>query len=84
MEPIEAGMFAYSKCGHDRGELFLVCRVEGEYLHLVNGKNRTLEKPKKKKMKHIQIVWRKPEGWCGDCLKNEDIRRFIKDYKREN
>lgn len=36
-----------SVAGHDRGDLFLVLREEGDFLWLVDGKCRKLETPKK-------------------------------------
>lgn len=52
---ITIGQVVYSKCGHDKGNAFIVFSVSKEYLYLVDGKLRTLEKPKKKKIKHVQI-----------------------------
>lgn len=40
-----------SVAGHDRGDLFLVLREEGDFLWLVDGKCRKLETPKKKTAK---------------------------------
>ena len=37
-----------SLAGHDQGKLFYVIAVENDYVHLANGKDRTLEKPKRK------------------------------------
>jgi len=48
------GQVVYSKGGHDKGQVFFILSVEGEYLFLVDGKTRTLEKPKRKKKKHVQ------------------------------
>ncbi|MBR2062491.1 MAG: KOW domain-containing RNA-binding protein, partial [Anaerotignum sp.] len=50
----QIGQVVYSKCGHDKGDVLLVAAVNGEYLTLVDGKRRTLEKPKRKKIKHVQ------------------------------
>ena len=50
----QIGQVVYSKCGHDKGDVLLVAAVNGEYLTLVDGKRRTLEKPKRKKKKHVQ------------------------------
>ena len=44
--------------GRDQGELFYVTNVETPYLLLVNGKDRTLDKPKRKKCKHVRKVLR--------------------------
>ena len=45
-----------SLTGHDEGELYVVFRVEGKFVYLVNGKQRPLEKPKKKNIKHVKKV----------------------------
>ena len=63
MERTEAGMFARSKAGHDKGRLYLIEKTEGEYVYLVDGARRTLAKPKKKKQKHIQVICRIWENW---------------------
>ena len=44
--------------GRDQGKLFYVIGTDPVYLTLVNGKDRTLEKPKLKKRKHVQKVLR--------------------------
>ena len=78
-----AGFLARSKQGHDKGELFLIIKEEDPYVFLADGKSRTLEKPKKKKKKHVQIIKKSPLGTPenseeGFCLRNEDIKRVIK------
>lgn len=78
-----AGFLARSKQGHDKGELFLIIREEDPYVFLADGKGRTLKKPKKKKKKHVQIMKKRPlgipdSGEEGFCLRNEDIKRVIK------
>ena len=52
----EVGQIVYSKSGHDKGGIFVIFSVEGEYVYLIDGKNRSLEKPKRKKIKHIQAT----------------------------
>ena len=42
-----------SAAGHDQGQFFLVIREEGDFLWLVDGKNRRIEAPKKKRRKHV-------------------------------
>lgn len=51
-----------SAAGHDRGDLFLVCRAEGDFLWLADGKRRKIETPKKKRRKHVVSagVWTHP------------------------
>ena len=48
------GMVVYSKAGRDKGAPFIVLKCEGEYAYLTDGQSRPLNKPKKKKLKHIQ------------------------------
>ena len=75
-----------SAAGHDRGELFLVLREEGDFLWLVDGKGRKLETPKKKRRKHVVSagVWTHPvtgrlrEG--GPVLDSE-IRRALAAFR---
>lgn len=50
------GQVVYSKSGHDKGKAFVITDVEGDFLYLVDGKSRTVDKPKKKRNKHVQIT----------------------------
>ncbi|MCP1102928.1 ribosomal protein L14E/L6E/L27E [Aequitasia blattaphilus] len=54
MDVFKIGMLVYSKAGHDAGEAYLICEIEDEYLYLVDGQKKTLDKPKKKKKRHVQ------------------------------
>ena len=48
------GAVVYSKAGRDKGEPFIVLSCDGAYAYLTDGQSRPLDKPKKKKLKHIQ------------------------------
>jgi len=48
------GQIVFSKRGRDKGMAFIVLSTQGEYLYLADGKLRPQEKPKKKKLKHVQ------------------------------
>ena len=50
------GMFAFSRAGHDKGRRYLIIGEDEEYVYLADGRLRTVDKPKKKKKKHIQPV----------------------------
>ena len=54
MEQIMCGMLARSKAGHDAKTLYLVCRTEGDFVYLCDGRLRKFDSPKKKNKKHIQ------------------------------
>lgn len=40
MEQIMCGMLARSKAGHDAKTLYLVCRTEGDFVYLCDGRLR--------------------------------------------
>ena len=56
MDRFEKGMLVRSKAGHDAGEIFIITGTEDAYVYLADGRLRTLQKPKKKKKKHVQII----------------------------
>ena len=68
------------------GKIYVIVNEDEEYVYLCDGKIRTLEKLKKKKKKHIQIIKNVPEE-VAECyndmeaLKDEMIRKAIKVYK---
>ncbi|MFR5601894.1 MAG: KOW domain-containing RNA-binding protein [Lachnospiraceae bacterium] len=83
------GSFARSLAGHDKGNLFVIVKENGEYVILVDGKSRTLEKPKYKKKKHVQLVYSKDETLSRKLSGEEpitdgEIRSLIRNCKREN
>ena len=74
--------------GRDQGELFYVIGSDPVYLFLANGKDRTLEKPKRKKRKHIQKVLRSETRVAtkirnGDKVLNSELRRDLAYLSRE-
>ncbi|MGL4736377.1 MAG: KOW domain-containing RNA-binding protein [Cellulosilyticaceae bacterium] len=79
------GQIVFSKCGRDKGRPFIVTSIETEYVHLVDGSLRPVEKPKLKKKKHIQKT-----NTIVDCIRTKivedgkvtdfDVRSAIDDY----
>ena len=55
---ITAGTVVISRAGHDCGRAMLVVRNDGEFLFVADGKERKLEKPKKKNKKHVRATSR--------------------------
>lgn len=85
MSEYEFGRFVTSKAGHDKCKLFVIIKVDSEYVYLVDGKVRTLDKPKKKKKKHVQIINAVDETLImkknsNIVVRDEDIKRAIKLY----
>lgn len=53
-ESFQVGRIVQSKAGRDKDGCFLICEVVDEqYVLLVDGDLRTMNKPKKKKRKHL-------------------------------
>ena len=50
---ITKGSLVYSRAGRDKGTLFVVIETEGDWVYLADGDLRRVEKPKKKRLKHI-------------------------------
>lgn len=55
---ITAGTVVISRAGHDCGRAMLVVRNDGGFLFVADGKERKLEKPKKKNKKHVRATSR--------------------------
>ena len=82
------GMLAVSKAGHDKESWYVVLKIEGNYAYLVNGKTKTLEAPKKKKMMHLQPVNVIPANLqekmnSGKQWIDEDVKRALKLAKKD-
>ena len=77
--------FAKSLSGHDKGQYYLVVKEEEEFLFLVNGTTRQLEKAKKKNKKHVQLIKKLPEEimpMAEEELSNLRIKKIMKDYEK--
>ncbi len=51
---IEAGRVVRSKAGHDSNNIFAVVGSDENYIFICDGKERKVEKPKRKNQKHIE------------------------------
>ena len=71
-----------STAGRDQGELFYVLETDDQFVTLVNGRNRPVEKPKRKKRKHVEKVLRSETRVAeklrsGDKVLNGELRRDL-------
>ena len=78
-----------STAGRDAGEWFYVIDEDQIYLFLANGKDRPLDKPKRKKRKHVRKVLRSETRVAvkiqnGDKVLNGELRRDLAFLAREN
>ena len=77
-----------STAGRDKGNIFYCVGIDANYLLLANGKDRTLEKPKRKKRIHAQKVLRSETRVAdklraGDKVLNSELRRDLAYLSRE-
>ena len=77
-----------STAGHDKGEIFYVISTDDQFLYLANGKDRTLDKLKRKKRKHVQKVLRSETRVVeklirGDKVLNSELRRDLAFHAKE-
>ena len=77
-----------STAGRDQGDLFYVIDADPIYLMLANGKDRTLDKPKRKKRRHVQLVLRSETRVAaklasGNKVLNSELRRDLAFLARE-
>ena len=80
------GNVVRSVAGHDRNELFLILREEGEYVWLADGKRRRIETPKKKRRKHVVSagIWTHPVAGRiknGEPVLDSEVRRALAAFR---
>lgn len=77
-----------SIAGRDQGELFYVIETDGAYVLIANGKDRRLESPKRKKLKHVRKVPRAESRIAekiasGEKVLNRELRRDLAQFSQE-
>ena len=77
-----------SVAGRDAGNLYYVIATDDTYLALVNGKDRPLDKPKRKKYKHVLKVLHAETRVAeklrsGEKVHNSEIRRDLAYFSQQ-
>ena len=67
------GFLASSKAGHDKDKIYVIIKEDAEYVWLVDGKIKTMDNPKKKRKKHIQVI---------KYFNNEEMRTSLLEGKK--
>ena len=71
--------------GRDKGKWFYVIAKEDNFVFLSDGKNRRVEKPKRKKIMHIRLEAKVASRTAmkiknGEKITNSEIRRSLAEY----
>ena len=87
MEEISISDIIVSTAGRDQGKLFYVIGTDGVYALVANGKDRKLEHPKRKKLKHVRFVTRTETRVAaklrtGEKVLNSELRRDLAELRR--
>ena len=77
---ITVGMLVYSKAGRDKQNMFLVLETDNKFAYIADGETRKAEKPKKKKLIHLQKTNYVFDNVSKD-IENFEIRRIIAQHK---
>lgn len=83
------GQLAISKAGHDKDTLYVVVGQEGDFVYLCDGQLKTPEKPKKKRLKHVQPINRMVDKnllkkiQSGEKVYAEEIKYALKQYSKK-
>lgn len=83
------GMFAISLAGHDKGQMYVILNEDDEYFYLSDGRLRPIQKPKRKKKKHVQPVKSGLNKTLihklqnGQLIYNEEIKFAIKERRKQ-
>ena len=78
---IVKGLVVRSAAGHDKGEFFVVMNIDNAYAYICDGKNRTMEKTKKKNLKHLFVT---NTILHQECLEtNRKIRRALREFSEK-
>lgn len=70
-------MVVRSAAGHDKGNFLVITAVEGDFAYLADGKERKLDSPKKKRLKHVRLTNTVIDT---DNLTDKGLRKFIAEY----
>ena len=82
---VDKSSLVVSKAGRDQGQLFYVIDADEQYVYLSDGKSRKLEKPKRKKRKHIEQIPRTESRIAekirnGEKVLNSELRKELASF----
>lgn len=85
---IKQGDVVQSLAGHDKGALFCVVGIDGGFLLLADGKERKLNAPKRKRVKHARRAGQPSHPVflrlrAGEPVGDNEVRRALAAFRDE-
>ena len=85
---IRRGDVVRSLAGHDKGALLCVVDTQGDFLLLADGKERKLNSPKRKRIKHVQRAGSSGHPvllrlQAGEPVGDSEVRRALAAFRDE-
>lgn len=85
-KPISLGQVVESMTGRDIHKNYLVVKIQGNYVFVSDGRNRPIEHPKKKNIRHVKVYKRISEFVASRLQANqrvtdEAVRQVLNDFK---
>lgn len=78
----QTGDIAISLAGHDKGKAYVILHIEHNTVWLCDGKYKKQSSPKKKNIKHIQVIKQNDPEWVNKIesgrVIDEEIKYFLK------
>ena len=75
---LQIGQFVRSKAGRDQGSIFIIVSIIDEnFVEIADGDIRRIEKPKKKKVKHLVITNKISEVIAGKVADNKKVSNLM-------
>ena len=85
--PMDVGQVVLSTAGHDKGRTFVVVGQAGDSAVLIaDGRTRTMDRPKKKKIRHLRagsgsIDWIRERILCRVRIYDHEIRKHLEPFQ---
>ncbi len=79
---IKEGQIVFSRAGHDKGQVFVITAYDEKFAYICDGKQRLLEKPKKKKLIHLALT--KTVLQKDEYKTNRQLKKSLAVFKDQN
>ena len=79
---LKVGSVVISKAGRDKNYIFAVVKIADDGVYVSDGKERPLDRPKKKNLKHIAVTHYVLSH--DETVTNRSLRKALKQIKSQN